>query len=1282
MNTHKNSTTWCCSNVISPLRLLNTLLRLCLTCLAAGLVIAALYVSLGRELAPLVSSYREALEQRASEILNAPLRIGRLTARMNGFLPELVAHDVRLGDPSDLSIDQLRLRPDLLGSLLHWQPRLDGLELGGVQLLLRQQYDGRWAIAGLPRGDAAGAEDVAHWLRQLRRFPQVSVVDSRLVVEPLEGEPLTLSNVNLNLDLTAGSDRHQLDGRMLLPDGKPLSLHLDLRLQPSRWRDASADLYLRLPQSDWARWLTGRLLGDWHVQRLLGGGEVWAKWSERTLQRAVVRLHVPQVQLAYRDRSPIRLDELNVTSYFQASPYGDRLYVDSLAMTLDGMRWDDMRLNLQEQRKEGRWEFSSDRLNLATLPLVEQLAPLPDLARNWLQGLRPEGWLKNVHVAYQPEAELAERLRYSMNLEGVGISAYHGVPAAAGVNGRLDGGLGSGELLLDSQGFMLHLAQLFPEPWHYNRARGRLGWRWDDEAFSLWAPYLTLNGSVGRVAGDFMLRLNHEPEREDYLDVRVGLRDGNSLLAGQYLPTVNGVISPALDGWLQRAIHGGEIPQGFFQYQGGLNAGLPPEARNVALYFQIRNAELDYQPGWPALRQANAELFVDNSDVYVSVSAGRLLNSDLREGSIAISRIDPGQPSRLHVDARLLSNVPDGLRILQDSPLPTSEAFAGWEGEGDVPAWLRLDIPLAADHSPQVDVQFSLDGAQLRMPYRQGIELEGLQGDFRFESAKGLSARDLQARFLEQSLQGRIDSKTVNNRQETQLDVRGQMPVASLAQWLGVTQPIPVKGRLPYRLRLSLGGKDTLLRVDSNLQGVSIDMPAPFGKSAAVARYADWRMTLGGEQQRYWLQYGDDLSLALATPDHDWQRLRGELRLGPGVAPSPRAQGIWVRGSLDQVDVPSWQAFLERYARAVPSTGPSLLREAQLSIGHLTGVGLDPRNIDVTLLRASHAWTLGVISHAITGEIRLPESKGEAIVAQLKHLRLPASLPPAGDGKSNTLGTIHPKDLPPLQLRIDRVLLNDDLLGGWSVRARPMESGWRLNELTLNLKGLKVEGDGVWTRVGGRDASSFRGRLTGTNLGTVLEAWGFAPSATSERFSLQVDGSWPGMPTAIRLANFTGTLDADMRNGQFKELQTGGTSALKVLGLLNFNAIGRRLRLDFSDLFGRGLSYDRVRSRLLARDGIYTTLTPTTLTGPSTNLELSGQLDMVREQIDARLLVTLPLTNNLTLAALVAGAPVIGGALFLVDRLLGNQVSRFAAVEYSVRGPLDAPRIVAGRPKE
>lgn len=233
------------------------------------------------------------------------------------------------------------------------------------------------------------------------------------------------------------------------------------------------------------------------------------------------------------------------------------------------------------------------------------------------------------------------------------------------------------------------------------------------------------------------------------------------------------------------------------------------------------------------------------------------------------------------------------------------------------------------------------------------------------------------------------------------------------------------------------------------------------------------------------------------------------------------------------------------------------------------------------------------------------------------------------------------------------------------------------SEIDLNLKGLKLGGEGGWNT----SSTWYKGRLEGENLADVLLAWGFAPSTTSEDFRLDVDSRWPGSPAFFSLNRLSGNLDARLRKGQLREVD-GGAQALRVFGLLNFDSIGRRLRLDFSDLFSKGLSYDRIKAELKATDGVYVTSKPLTVAGPSSNLELDGRLDLVNDRIDAKLLVTLPVSNNLPLAALIVGAPAIGGALFVVDKLLGDKVARFATVQYSVEGPWQSPKITFDKPFE
>ena len=49
-------------------------------------------------------------------------------------------------------------------------------------------------------------------------------------------------------------------------------------------------------------------------------------------------------------------------------------------------------------------------------------------------------------------------------------------------------------------------------------------------------------------------------------------------------------------------------------------------------------------------------------------------------------------------------------------------------------------------------------------------------------------------------------------------------------------------------------------------------------------------------------------------------------------------------------------------------------------------------------------------------------------------------------------------------------------------------------------------------------------------------------------------------------------------------------------------------------------------------------------------------------------------------SALIVGAPAVGGALFLIDKLIGDRVARFASVKYTVKGPWKEPKITFDKP--
>ena len=1259
---------------------LNTLLRRCLWLGALGLVLAALYVSLGRQLVPLVAEYRLEAQDKARELLDMPVTLGRLEGSWEGFAPRLVVHDALLGSgDAAVRLDSLSIVPDLPASLWARKLRLAAVELNGVQLNLIQTEDGQWRVEGLPRRERTDASppDLEKLFAELARVRRLALFDSQLTVEAAGESPFTLSYANLDISIDGRDLR--LDGRLVLPDGQPLAMRLQARVQPQQWRESQAELYLNLPQSDWAAWLPRRLTGEWHLQHARAGGEIWASWRDQGLARAVTRIHARSVQGAFAERPSVRLENLALNLYAERSEAGYRLQADGLAFSLDESRWPETRVLLTRDRAAGRWSLSSDRVSVAPLAsLVRALAPLPEVAAPILEGLAPTGNLRNLQLDYHPDAPLAERLAYAANLEAAGISAHNWIPAVRNVSGSVKGNLGGGELRFDNHEFSLHLAELFPEPWAYRQARGSLRWTLDDEAFSLVAPYLSLEGEEGQLGGDFMIRLMRDPAAENYMDLRVGLSGGDARYTEKYLPTRSAALSPALSDWLVTAIRGGIVDQGYFQYQGALGKA-DPEARSLSLYFKVRDAELAFQPGWPVLREGRGEVMIENSGVLVRLAEGRMLDSRVSDAVARVSRTEERNPPRLTIRGTVDGSLKDGLTLLQVAPLGTAELFAGWKASGPLQGALDLDIPLGSGDPPRAVVDFASRDASLWIP-QANLGLEQLSGRFRYDTERGLSASDIQARALGQAVRGKASAVGKSGRAASRIEAYGSTTVPALLGWLGMERPVPVSGELPYQLRLDIDGPASQLQLDSSLLGAAIDLPKPFAKPAAQRRDTSVRISLGDGPRRYTVQHGDLAALAFQVPDGDWLKGGGELVLGGGAANLRAGEGLYVRGRLSEFDLSAWQAALDGHGDGGSESGvaEALLRRAELDVAQFSGFGQNISGLGVVLRRGADFWSLGLKSGMLAGTLLRPDATGVPGRLNLDHLRLPASeAGTAGDRREDPLAAVDPSGFPPIDVDIRELWWGDDLLGPWSLKMRPASGGVAFSDLDLLLKGLRVTGSGGWQK----SRSWYKGRMQGENLADVLVAWGFAPTVSSEGFRLDADAHWPGSPAFLGLERLSGDLSARMSDGQLREVE-GSAQALRVFGLLNFNSIGRRLRLDFSDLFGKGLSYDRFRGELKATDGVYLTKEPMTITGPSSNLELDGRLDMVRDQIDAKLLVTLPVSNNLPLAALIAGAPAIGGALFVVDKLLGDRVARFASVQYKVQGPWRAPEIIFDKPFE
>ncbi|MEB3733663.1 AsmA-like C-terminal region-containing protein [Halopseudomonas pachastrellae] len=136
-----------------------------------------------------------------------------------------------------------------------------------------------------------------------------------------------------------------------------------------------------------------------------------------------------------------------------------------------------------------------------------------------------------------------------------------------------------------------------------------------------------------------------------------------------------------------------------------------------------------------------------------------------------------------------------------------------------------------------------------------------------------------------------------------------------------------------------------------------------------------------------------------------------------------------------------------------------------------------------------------------------------------------------------------------------------------AVYPAPDATGAHLPELDVDLRGLRIKGSMDWREAPAHTV--FEGSLEADDIGEVLKNWRYAPTITSDSFVTNAALNWPGSPAAFALRTSSGTLGIEARDGMLQSGE-GSAEALRVFGLLNFNALTRRLRLDFSDTVQQG----------------------------------------------------------------------------------------------------------------
>lgn len=1245
--------------------------RLCVySLLAAVLLVGTCVLGLRYWLLPNIDQYSPQISAAISRAAKQRIVIGMIRGDWDGLRPRLELQDVRLYDAAGGERLVLASVDSTLAwaSLLALEPMFHSIELSGLAFEVRRDVQGTLQIAGISL-DGGGEEDagLADWLLRQHR---IALHDSQViwVDETLGGTPLELKQVELQVQRVFRRNRFGLRAVPPLEVASPIDLRGDLDGGTVRdLRQWNGQLYLQIGYADLAalrQWVPLPL----RIERGAGGMEVWADLEAGRVHAATADVGLSAVRMRLRaDLPELELDRLQGRLAWRTRP--EYLEVsaqdlsfatpDGLALAPADIRY--VRAGGEEDDPDARYAIEFDALDVAAVTRLVDRVPVDATLRARLAELQPRGMVTGCRVAWR--GQVAETGEYSIRagFEKLAVRASGPIPGVAQVSGTLRADQDGGSLTLRAGASVVDMPQVFVGPLPLDALDARLRWsmpgglplvRIDSVAFS--SAHLE-----GSLAGTYQAQA-HGPGR---VDLTSSLARVEGVEAWRYLPLI---VHDDVRHWLQQAIAAGQLRDARVTLRGELQRF--PFSDGTSGEFEVvgrmQNGKLVYAPRWPALDDISGRLLVRGPRLTAEIESARVFGARLGPATAVLPDFGSHEPVvQVRGDAEGTSA--DLLRYIAESPI---EGAAGrvsrsLQVTGAGRLALSLEVPLKHAVDTQVSGRYRFADNVLvgaGMP-----RLEQLGGVLSF-TRDDLTIREGSARVL-----GMPARFTLDRQPGAGVVIRGtgRAEMASLRRELDLSWMASLAGTTDWSATVKIGDDGYDLLVQSNLRGVSSQLPPPLSKAAGgTLPFRLERRPRGSEQDLLVFAVGKILSGQLAYNRSDPGRVvQGELRLGSD-APAPQRDGVWLAGQLDYFDWDRWHSVLGG-SRSGDGDGWAGM---DLRANRTVAFSRDWTDTSIEARRTDAVWQVSVAGREAAGALTWNPAGQGSLAGRFSRLYVPASGPVL---QPPVAGDADPA-LPSLDLIADDFRLGERQFGRLVLRAVPDRALWRIEQLDLHSPEGRIGMTGTWEAWVPNPTTRIDVQVEVVDIGGYFARLKLPEGIKGGSGRLEGKLSWNGPPSALDLASLTGELTLDAKNGQFVRLEPG---IGKLVGVLSLQALPRRVSLDFRDVFSEGFRFDEIRASADIQRGVAHT-EDFRMVGTSARVDMKGSLDLARETQSLQVRVIPSLSESVALGAAIVN-PAVGLATLFAQKALKDPINQMVSVEYLVSGTWADP-VVANKKRD
>lgn len=1324
-----------------------------------------LFLTLRYAVLPDIERYKGNIEQIASQVIGRSVSVASVRASWRGLLPHLELANVVIHDQNG----QVALSLPEVSATFSWrtllvgEPRLDNLTIVKPDLSIVRDPEGKLFVAGILVQDNGNKGAGANWVLSQR---EIVIRDGRLRWRDDQRHASELALSSVNLMLRNHWRRHQLALQAIPPadHAGPIDVRADFYhpvfagdiADVSRWKGR---LYADLPGADLAIW---KSYVDYPITLSKGMGSVRA-WLD--LDRGKVADFTADVRLTdlsarlSKSLEPLQLARvsgrvsaseiivpglLEDKSSFAAN--GHQLSLSNFSLeTADGFVLPPTSIS---ERYEPATPLQSEKMKLDAsvldLALLSELAerlPLPLSQRKLLADLAPRGQLKDFSLQWQGSYPDIQSYSLHGGFIGLGMQAQaartaqpattlrpgrSGVPAVPGfsnLTGQIDATEKSGHLSLATTDGVLLLPSLFTDP-KVAFDQLNLNSRWQVQKdqtlrFQIDDMHFALEGIAGSLSGSHVLPL--EFNRPGAIDLKAHFSTFDIRRIARFLPLHT---PEKLSQWLSGGLLDGKLTDVDITAKGDLadfplhasrsnvdaNSGFKLDGKFQGLtinYDPARKAPDGQSPEWPLLQQGKGSVTLDHSRLEIHADSAETMGVPLADiSAIYADLLDPQSP--LEIVGTASGSLEKMLRYLDASPVAhwIGNFTSASKAEGNAKMGLKLELPLhhLLDAKVEGRLQFNNNNVAL-LPALPVINRTN--GVLTFNE-KGFALESINGLFLNEPVT--VSGGTQRDGNEL-VRVDGNLSADGLRR----TYSDPVLQRLLERLTgasrysatIAVKQRHAEITVESALQGLALDLPAPLQKAAGESWPMKFELIdLPTDDP---LIERDQIKLTMASvmsasylrqkvtgTQADWEVLHGGI--GFSQAPPQPERGLAVNATAQTLNLDNWLSFRSSLsasggaAQAASNAWLSPYLEPDTIAGRASELVIMNKKLDNVVLGASHLgkiWQVNLASDQASGYASWQEPNAGNVLGRVTARLASLNIPKNVIAEVSNASTVPVSfKIPALDIMADEFQVFGKSLGHLELNASNVRvnegsagnevSQWHINKLSLNNADAQLRASGDWTAQGNNNRSGLTYALDIHDAGKLLERLGFPGTLKGGKGKLDGDVNWKGLPFALDIPSLSGQLHVDLDDGQFLKVEPG---AAKLLGVLNLQALPRRLTLDFRDVFSQGFAFDSITGNASVLQGTATT-DNLTMSGVNASVVMKGSADIAHETQDLRVVVTPDINVGTASVVALAIHPLVGVGTFLAQLFLHEPLMKSLTYEYNVTGSWREPVVVKQEHKD